>query len=318
MNRTRVAVIGENLMDVLASDDGGLVAVPGGGPFNVARTVARLGQPCDFFSGLSEDPYGRAIRECLHEDGVDLALRPVLARPTATALVDRTGSSATYRFLLDESATFQVDPTSLAGPWRSVEPLTNSLCVGGLGIAFEPMAGTILGLLDGLSDQILVAVDPNCRPSATSDDTNYRRSLWRVLERADVVKSSVEDLKFLCPGVSVSEAVARIARLGATCVIVTDGPLPVQVCLETTSFTLDVPEADVVDTIGAGDALLGGFLAWWVLSGLGRPDLANAPAIREAVSTAIRVAVVTCGRAGAVPPRRVEVSSFGLWTDVDR
>ena len=38
-----VLVVGEALIDLIVSPDGRITAVPGGGPFNVARTIARLG-----------------------------------------------------------------------------------------------------------------------------------------------------------------------------------------------------------------------------------------------------------------------------------
>ena len=47
---------------------------------------------------------------------------------------------------------------------------------------------------------------------------------------------------------------------------------------------------EVVDTIGAGDAFGGGFLARWSELGLGRDDLDDGGAIGEAVAFAIRIA----------------------------
>ena len=41
--RSMIVVAGESLIDRLVAPDGAIVEVPGGGPFNTARTVARLG-----------------------------------------------------------------------------------------------------------------------------------------------------------------------------------------------------------------------------------------------------------------------------------
>ena len=38
-----IVVAGEALIDILVQPDGRLTAVPGGGPFNTARTIGRLG-----------------------------------------------------------------------------------------------------------------------------------------------------------------------------------------------------------------------------------------------------------------------------------
>jgi fructokinase len=65
----------------------------------------------------------------------------------------------------------------------------------------------------------------------------------------------------------------------------------------------------VVDTIGAGDAFGGGFLAWWSLRGLGRDELADTDAVRAATRFACVVAARTCERPGAQPPRLAEVQA---------
>jgi fructokinase len=48
-----ITVAGEALIDMIADADGRLVPKSGGGPFNVARAVARLGQPATFLGRVS-------------------------------------------------------------------------------------------------------------------------------------------------------------------------------------------------------------------------------------------------------------------------
>jgi fructokinase len=62
-----------------------------------------------------------------------------------------------------------------------------------------------------------------------------------------------------------------------------------------------------VDTIGAGDAFGGGFLAWWRAQGLGRDELGDQAAIVEAATFGALVAARTVERAGASPPFLHEV-----------
>jgi fructokinase len=69
------------------------------------------------------------------------------------------------------------------------------------------------------------------------------------------------------------------------------------------STPIDPVPAEVVDTIGAGDAFGGGFLAWWASRGLGRDDLAREDLLVEAARYAAVVAARTVARAGASPPR---------------
>jgi fructokinase len=63
-----------------------------------------------------------------------------------------------------------------------------------------------------------------------------------------------------------------------------------------------------VDTIGAGDAFGGGFLAWWRSRGHGRDDLRDASLVAAGARFAASVAAITCSRAGASPPRLAELS----------
>ena len=64
-----------------------------------------------------------------------------------------------------------------------------------------------------------------------------------------------------------------------------------------------------MDTVGAGDAFGGGFLASWLDRDLGRDDLEDHAALLACVERAVRVAAMTCQRAGAEPPTRAELDA---------
>jgi fructokinase len=68
------------------------------------------------------------------------------------------------------------------------------------------------------------------------------------------------------------------------------------------------PKVEVADTIGAGDAFGGGFLAWWRGQGLGREQLDDQAAVVEGATFGALVAARTVGRAGASPPFLHEVT----------
>jgi fructokinase len=68
-----ILVAGEALYDlVLQGTDDRLQADPGGGSFNTARTIGRLGRPVAYLGRLSRDRFGRRLEAILAEDGVDL------------------------------------------------------------------------------------------------------------------------------------------------------------------------------------------------------------------------------------------------------
>ena len=74
-----------------------------------------------------------------------------------------------------------------------------------------------------------------------------------------------------------------------------------------------MPAVEVVDTIGAGDAFGGAFLAWWSGHGLTGADLGRCGPVGEALQAAAEVASLTCARAGAEPPWLAEVHDRPGW-----
>jgi fructokinase len=185
--------------------------------------------------------------------------------------------------------------------------------IGTLGLVVEPMATELERMAAALPGTALLLLDPNCRPQTIPDADAYLARIWRILPRADLVKVSVEDLAFLAPGASVPEAARVLIDAGAGTVLVTDGPAIVRMFAGTEHLAVPVPPADVVDTVGAGDAFGGSFLAWWVERGLGREHLADPAQLRAAGTAAARVASVTCSRAGADPPWRHELAASDGW-----
>jgi len=159
-----------------------------------------------------------------------------------------------------------------------------------------------------LASQI-VMLDPNCRPAVMTGSPVFESTLTAVLSRADVVKVSGDDLAFLYPGDRPSTAAEQIhMRTGAT-VLFTDGAHSVEVICGGGKQVLPVPEVPVVDTVGAGDSFSGGFLAYWTRQGWGREELHELDKVVEAAEFGIKVAGITCQRAGADPPSSAEVAS---------
>lgn len=304
-----VVVAGEALIDLILRPDGSLAAAAGGGPFNAARTLARLGVDTVFLGGLSDDRFGQLLRARLEEDGVRLGMPDAVPLPTSLAVaeLDESGT-ASYRFYLSQTSAPAVTDADAHG---TVTPQTKVLHVGTLGLVLDPMATSLERLVADVPDDVLVFLDPNCRPRIIDDPAAYRARLNRVLARADVVKVSGDDLEWLDPDAPTVDTARALLDRGPSVVLFTDGAAAVHVLTTTESFSLPVPKVDVVDTVGAGDSFGGGFLATWVDAGLGRDDLRDLDAVRRATERAIVVAGITCTRAGAEPPRLADLTSTG-------
>jgi fructokinase len=296
-------VVGEALVDLILSPDGTLRAVPGGGPFNMARAAARLGAPVSFGGGVSDDAFGRTIAGLLADDQVAMALPVRHGLPTTLALAELdSGGAATYHFYVDGTAAPAVEVGDLV-----LGPGVRMLAVGTLGLVLEPVAAAVEALVEQLADDVLVMVDPNCRPVIIRDEAAYRARLARILRRADVVKVSGDDLAWLDPSSDSLDAARDLVRGGARLVLFTDGADSVRIVTADDEVVVPVPAVDVVDTVGAGDAFGGGFLAFWHMAGRGRDELTDLDLVRATVERAIVVAGITCTRPGADPPRLSEL-----------
>jgi fructokinase len=163
--------------------------------------------------------------------------------------------------------------------------------------------------VEQVAGDALVMVDLNIRPLAVPDPGGYRARIDRLLPRTDVVKASDDDLAWLDPDRDALDVARDLLAAGPSVVLLTRGGDGVTVV--TADGATDVPaeKVDVVDTIGAGDAFGGGFLAWWRRARLGAGDLGDVDSVLEATRFACVVAGRTVERAGASPPRLAEVAT---------
>lgn len=306
-----ILVAGESLIDLIVGPDDGVHASPGGGPFNAARTIARLGRPTRFLGRFSADPFGQLLTGKLAQDGVELAVPGRIPEPTALAIValgDR--GVPEYWFHVAQTAGFVLDQATAQQALRGD---VTAVHIGSLGLVVDPMATELEGLVERLSPDQLLLLDPNWRAQAIPDADAHRARIRRLLLRTDILKTSTEDLSFLVPGCGITDAARILLGWGARCVLVTDGPSSIHAFTGGDQLAVQVPPVEVVDTVGAGDAFGGSFLAWWAERGLSREDLAHSPRVLAAVTAAARVASLTCARAGAEPPWRHELDTDEEW-----
>jgi fructokinase len=295
-----IVVGGEALVDLVIDPDGSVTAKLGGGPFNAARAIGRLGSEVAFLGALSRDRFGMLLHAQLLRDEVDDSLVQFTELPTTLASAELDEHrAATYHFYLSETAA----------PNLHLLPIpagASILHVGTLGMVLEPMATTLEAIVGSIGDSVVVLLDPNCRPRVISDRVGFLARLDRMLCRADVVKVSTDDLEFIAPA-DHAAGVRKLLDGGAKVVLHTDGGRSVHIHWATDETEVPVPQVEVVDTIGAGDAFGGAFAAWWDQAGLGRRELDDHDAVQAAVAAAVEVAAVSCTRVGAQPPRRAEL-----------
>jgi fructokinase len=301
-----ILVAGEALFDLVPEEGEGMLAAhPGGGPFNAARTIGRLERPVAYLGRLSRDRFGARLRSILDEDRVRPDAIVTTNEPTTLALVevDKDGVAA-YRFYSEGTSAAGLEP---ADALATLPERVSMVHAGTLGLVFEPTASALEAVIERLHGSALIAIDPNCRPHAIPDRDAYRERLDRVLAHTDLVKVSEEDAEYLSPGTPPVEAVRELLAAGPALGLLTRGPGGAVVITATAEVPVPAPRTKVVDTIGAGDAFGGGFLAWWHEHGLGADDLTKIDTAVEATRFACLVAARTCAKPGASPPFRSEL-----------
>lgn len=309
---TVIVVVGEALVDLVVGPDGDLDAALGGAPFNVARAAARMGAPVVFAGRLSNDRFGRRLRDALDSDGVGVATEPTDA-PTTLALAEiGDDGSASYRFYLDGTSAPLVGDSELTAALDGLGS-ADVVVTGGLALVLEPMASALERRLADASEGPSIVVDVNARPSVVGDRDAFRARVGRILDAADVVKVSDEDLAFLAPGSDPLTAARGVLDRGPSVVVLTEGASPTTALVRTRDgfeqATVELPPlpGDVVDTIGAGDTFLGAFVARLVEGGAADGAAVGLDVVVDAVRVGNAAAGVVVTRRGADPPRRTEL-----------
>jgi fructokinase len=313
----RFVVCGETLIDLVQADAGGAdsfsstwLALSAGGPMNSAVALGKLGADAHFLGRVSRDAFGRQLRQHILEANVKLDLATESSQATSIAVVslDELGV-ASYTFHFHDTANFgwQIDdlPELNGDDWLHIASLS---CV------VSPGAEV---LLDWMRDvRSGVSYDINVRPTVITDPDAYWSKVqpWlRVVgRRRGIVKASDEDIKFLAKAAASGSAESSddpvdvaglwVEQYGLGLAVITLGPGG-GVAVEPDGNVTRVPgfPTKVVDTVGAGDTFMAGFLDGWVKLQVG---------LAASLERGAAAASIVCSRRGAQPPTSAEVDDL--------
>ncbi|MEU2026642.1 carbohydrate kinase [Streptomyces sp. NPDC016469] len=307
-DRPDFLVIGECVADIVRVPDAPDRIHPGGSPANLAYGLARLGHDATLLTQLGRDDNGRLIRAHLTGAGVEVLTDGAPgATPSAVVTLDGEGR-ASYAF----DIAWTLGQVALDRQPRHVH-------TGSIAAVTEPGAATVLAAVESLRTAATVSYDPNVRPALMGDHGTAVRRVERCVGLSDVVKASDEDLDWLYPGQDPAEAARRWLTSGPALVLVTRGGDGATAVLPGGQMDIGALPADVVDTVGAGDAFMSGTLhalaAHGLLGASGRERL-RAPergTVSDVLRHAAASAAVTVARAGANPPDEEELrGALGL------
>jgi fructokinase len=287
----RFVSAGEALTDFIRTGPDTWLSRPGGADWNVARVVATLGVPTGFAGSFSLDCLGDDLAGLSESAGLDMRFTQRYNKPPLLAMVHET-SPPRYFFVGEDSADLAFDPQLLPEGWLNAVEWVHFGCIS---LVRDPLRTKLLGLLDRVKAAgKRVSFDPNFRNIMTAA---YDDTLRYVGLRADVLKVSDEDLIGLFRTDDPAEGFARLRAINATApILLTRGAEGAELHLTGKVLTQRPPAIDVVDTVGAGDASIGGLL----YSLMSAPDAGWEAHLRFSVAAG----AAACLRAGATPPTR--------------
>jgi fructokinase len=301
----RFVAAGEALTDLLATGPGTWTSQTGGSTWNVARVVARLGIASAFAGAVSRDVFGAELAAANGAAGLDNRFLQQVDRPPLLAVVHERHPPR-YFFIGTDSADLHFDPDRLPAGWQQDAAWVH---FGGISLARAPLAGTLVALARDLKRRgTKISYDPNFRALM---DEGYDDTLRTMVGLADVVKVSDEDLHGLFRSDDAGAAFATLRAMNpAAAYLFTRGSDGAHLIRPDGAWQAAAPRADVVDTVGAGDASIGALL----YSLMTWPERAGGSHLRVAVAAG----TAACRVAGAQPPALADVLALADAVAVQR
>lgn len=302
---------GEALIDMLPREtsEGEAAFAPyvGGAVFNTAIALGRLGRETAFFSGISNDLFGRRLSEALEASKVGLRHVRFSDRPTTLAFVHLAGGQATYTFYDENTAGRMLEEADLP----VLDDAVGALHFSCISLIPEPCGSTYEALMRREHQHRVTMLDPNIRAGFIADKERHLLRMRRMIAMADIVKLSDEDLAWFGETGSHDEIAARWLKAGPKVVVITRGGKGAVGYVAGERIDVPARTVKVADTVGAGDTFNAGILASLDEGGLldkERLAALSADELRAALDFAMSAAAVTVSRPGANPPWRHELA----------
>ncbi|QKQ77051.1 carbohydrate kinase [Nostoc sp. TCL240-02] len=319
MSNSRVLCLGEILFDCLADQLGlkleevkSWTPYPGGAPANVACALVKLGTTAGFIGAVGEDEPGNALVKLLQDVGVDTT--GVQRHPTApTRQVYVTRDLAGDRTF---AGFGQYDTAEFADTRLQAKQLPDALfqeadflVLGTLELAYPESEQAIYRALELAEHYDLkIVLDINWRPVFWDEPKIAHQKIPELFKRVDFLKLSKEEAEWLFETADPGAITYRLASIEG--VLVTDGENGCTYCLGENEGKLPSFSIPVVDTTGAGDSFLAGFIHQ--LSQHGIHSLRDAETAKRIVTYASAVGALTTIKPGAIAsqPTDTEVEAF--------
>ncbi len=281
----------------------------GGAESNVAIGLVRLGTPSVWVGRVGDDSVGLRVTRELRAEGVTVRATIDQRASTGLMLKEKLGADLSrIRYYRSGSAGSRLSPADLP---EDIVAGAALLHVTGISLAISHSARSAVDRAVAIAREHGVPV---------SFDVNHRPSLWpsedpvpiyrAIAAHASLLFAGEDEARHLVPGRTAPELAAGISALGPRHVVIKQGSKGAYALVDGVAHHADAIRVQVVDTVGAGDAFVAGYLAE-TLQG-------HAPA--ETLRTAVTAGAFACLGPGDWEslPRRSDLEFFERSEPVER
>lgn len=233
----KLAAVGSNCIDFYSNIEGGK-AYPGGGPVNMAVYTVRLGGQSSYTGPVGDDEYGKIMRDAVAAKGVDVSHLHTQPGKTAVSQVE----------LLDGERVFGDYDEGVLEQYTLSEADLDFICTHDVVVC--DLWGKVEGSFEELHRRgIKTAFDCATRPEDDACQVAIPHTDYLFFSSDDGDTAELRDRMRGYASRGPKLVIAMLGEHGSLCY---DGK-------EFYKFGI-VPCDNVVDTMGAGDSYIAGFL----------------------------------------------------------
>nr|WP_154924115.1 sugar kinase [Microbacterium testaceum] len=269
-----VLTFGETMALVTAQDLGSWETVSharvsiGGADSNVAIGLARLGVSVRWIGRVGDDALGRRVERDIRSEGVDTRAITDGSGPTGVMFKERrTPAHTRVSFYRSGSAGSRLVPSDI-----SDDDIARAEVV---------LVNGVTASLSDTAEATALSVASRAKAAGTTVafDVNHRPSLWidrdprplylEIARHADVLFAGEEEARLLRGDVKQSsrEALRRLSDIGPSEVVLKSGARGAMTLVAGRVIHQRAVPITPVDTVGAGDAFVAGYLAERIAGG---------------------------------------------------
>lgn len=284
-----IYAIGETVYDIIFRNEQPAAAKAGGSMLNTAVSLGRLGLPIRFISEYGTDQAGDIIEEFLLKNAVHTGYNYRYSDgKTAIALAflnDRNDASYSFykqypeKRLEIELPGFSGEDIVLFGAFYSLMPEVRRQLITFVRAARDAGA--------------LILYDPNIRNPHKDEVESLKEFIYENLSLADIVRGSDEDFNTIFNIDKGADAYDILRKYDCNHLIYTKSNIGVEIYSPRGIAMAEIPDVNVVSTIGAGDSFNAGVIYELFISGEKLHDI-SLEGLEKIVKTAIKFGSHVC------------------------